>query len=200
MRVNRFVHCEGLDMALTNETRSEIHVLVHGGFKDAERIVEILTEEMYEPGELDEAEVEAFVAQSFAALEQSKAHWPAVTDCDRLVQAFAQMDMQGVLCMLNAGYTQSEGFEGVQQALRERDDADGFIGYCFFHGQDLERVLGGGGLRLAFGSLDAKLESTLGLEVGQRVVRALAAAGLHTQWDGTFQQRISIPVFDWKYR
>ena len=187
-------------MALTNEVRGEIQVLVHGGFEDAARIVEILIDERYETGELDEAEVQACVDQSFAALERSKAQWPAVTDCDRLHQAFAQMAMQGVLALLNAGYTQSEGYEDVQQALRERRDAEDLIGYCFFHGQDLECVVGGGGLHLAFGPLDAKLESTLGIEVGQRVVRALAAAGLHAQWDGSFQQRIFIPVFDWKYR
>ena len=187
-------------MALTNEIRSEIHVLVHGGFEDAARIVEILVDERYEPGELDEAEVQTCVDQSFAELEGSKAQWPAVTDCDRLHQAFAQMGVQGVLALLNAGYTQSDGYEDVQQALHARGDAEELVGYCFFHGQDLERVVGGGGLHLAFGPLDPKLESTLGVEVGQRVVRALAAAGLHAQWDGSFQQRIFIPVFDWKYR
>ena len=187
-------------MALTNETRDEINTLVRGGYEAPERLVEILTEEMYEPGELDEDEVQAFVDQCVALLERSKAGWPTVTDCDRLDRAFDQMVMQGVMGLQNAGQTQSDGYQDVQEALRGREDVHLFIGYCFFHGQDLERAVRGGGLHLAFGPLDPQLEASLGLEVGQRVVRALAAAGLHAKWDGTFSQRIFIPQFDLKCR
>lgn len=71
-------------MPLNHEVQDEITVLVHGGFDDASRIVEIIVDEMYEPGELDEDEVQAFVDQCFAVLELAKRQWPRVTDCDRL--------------------------------------------------------------------------------------------------------------------
>lgn len=187
-------------MPLNHEVQDEITVLVHGGFEDASRIVEIIVDEMYEPGELDEDEVQVFVDQCFAAWELAKRQWPRVTDCDRLDQAFDQLEQQGVVCLQNAGYTQSDGYNDIREELRQRSDATRFIGYCFFHEQDLARAVRGGGLYLAFGPLDAALEHSLGLEVGQRVMRALVAAGLHAQWSGTFDQRISVPVFDWKSR
>lgn len=187
-------------MTLTNEVQNRIYVLVHGGFDDAERIEEVLLYELHEPGALDAAAVHRFVAHTFEALELSKASWPAVTDCDRLGRAFAQMQRQGLICLQNAGHTQSDGYALVQQALEQLQDAQDMIGYCFFHHQDLERALGGGGLQLAFGPLEPRLGPSLGVEVGQRAVRALAAAGLHAQWDGTVAQRICIPAFDWKYR
>ena len=187
-------------MPLNAEVQDEITVLVHGGFEDAERIVEIIVDEMYEPGDLDEGEVQAFVAQCYAALEHAKRSWPRVTDCDRLDQAFDQLELQGVVCLQNAGYTQSDGYSDIREELRARTDAERFIGYCFYHGQDLDRAVRGGGLLLAFGPLDAAQEHSLGLEVGQRVMRALAASGLHAQWNGSFEERISMPVFDWKCR
>jgi Domain of unknown function (DUF6891) len=76
-------------MALSPETLREIDGLVRGGFEERARIIEILCGEMYEPGELDEAEVIAAVDAAFTALAQDKATWPTITDCDRLDGAFA---------------------------------------------------------------------------------------------------------------
>jgi hypothetical protein len=86
-------------MALSPETLREINALVRGGFEERAPIIEILCGdapiieilcgEMYEPGELDEAEVIAAVDAAFTALAQDKATWPTITDCDRLDGAFA---------------------------------------------------------------------------------------------------------------
>ena len=187
-------------MPLNAHVQSEITVLVHGGFDDAERILEIIIDERYEPGELDAAEVQHYLALCLQDWEQAKRSWPRITDCDRLDLAFEQLEQQGVLCRQNAGQTQSDGYEDIRLAWTQRSDAERYIGYCFFHGQDLARVVQGGGLYLAFGPLDAALEHSLGIEVGQRVMRALVAAGLHAQWDGHVGQRIALPVFDWKSR
>ena len=50
---------------------------MRGGFEDRERTIEILTEEMYEPGELDAAEVEHAVDAAMRAHDQAKKGWPA---------------------------------------------------------------------------------------------------------------------------
>ena len=85
--------------------------------------------------------------------------------------------------------------------LREGSgDASHVVGYCFFHGQDLERALDGEGLYLAFGPIDPSQEPTDGPEVGKRVVAALAKEGLPADWDGTFSKRILLPRFEWKRR
>src|SRR5262249_3689865 len=168
--------------------------------EDRARIIEILCEEMYAPGELDEAEVVAAIDTALASLARDKASWPAVTDCDRLDQAFAALDALGIIALQNAGYTQSGGYDDVRQHHDEHADRNRVIGYCFYHGQDLERAVHGEGLYLAFGPIDARNEATEGSRIGALIVEELKRAGFTVQWDGTFGKRIHIRAIDWKRR
>jgi len=187
-------------MSLSPETLREIDSLVRGGFEERDRVIEILCEEMYAPGELAEADVIAAVDAAFASLARDKTTWPATTDCDRLDSVFASLNGRGIIALQNAGYTQSDGYDDVRQSYHERSDRDSVIGYCFYHGQDLERAVHGEGLYLAFGPMDAKKEKTEGPRIGAMIVEELTRAGFAVRWDGTFDQRISIPAIDWKRR
>jgi len=187
-------------MSLKPETLREIDSLVHGGFEERDRVIEILCEEMYAPGELDESEVIAAVDAAFASLARDKTTWPATTDCDRLDSAFAALNARGIIALQNAGYTQSDGYDDVRQNYHERSDRDSVVGYCFYHGQDLERAVHSEGLYLAFGPMDAKKEKSEGPRIGAMIVEELTRAGFAVKWDGTFDQRISIPAIDWKRR
>jgi hypothetical protein len=187
-------------MPLNPHVLRDIDGLVRGGFEERDRIIEILCEEMYAPGELDEAEVVAAVDTALAALARDKATWPATTDCDRLDSVFASLNARGIIALQNAGHTQSDGYDDVSQSYDERSDRDTVIGYCFYHGQDLERAVLGEGLYLAFGPMDAKKEKTEGPRIGTMIVEELARAGFAVTWNGTFDQRILIPAIDWKRR
>jgi len=187
-------------MSLKPETLSEIAALVRGGFEERDRIVEIFCEEMYEPGELDSADVQAAVEQAFSSLEAEKATWPEVTDCDKLDAAFSALAKQGVIALQNAGYTQSDGYDDVRQEYRAHPRRETVIGYCFYHGQDLERAVHGDGLYLAFGPIDPKKEAAEGPRIGALVAEQLRSQGFDVQWDGTFNQRIHIKNLDWKRR
>ena len=77
---------------LDEEAKDAIAVLTRSGFYEPETIVEIVCEDLFEPGEADEAEVSAIVEGEFRTLEREKTTWPAVTDCDRLDQAFEAID------------------------------------------------------------------------------------------------------------
>jgi hypothetical protein len=187
-------------MPLNPEVLREIDGLVRGGFEERARIIEILCEEMYAPGELDEAEVIAAVNAAFTALAQDKTTWPATTDCDRLDGVFATLNARGIIALQNAGYTQSDGYDDIRESYREHPDRDAVIGYCFYHGQDMERAVQGEGLYLAFGPMDAQKEETEGPRIGAMIVEELTQAGLAVKWSGTVGQRISIPAIDWKRR
>lgn len=187
-------------MPLDADALTEIQSLVRGGFEDRERIVEILTEEMYAPGELDANAVEQAVDAAMHAHEQAKKTWPATTDCDRLDAAFEALAQRGVIALHNAGYTQSDGYSDVREAHADAPDPGRIVGYCFYHGQDLARAVDGGGLFLAFGPMDARTEETEGPRIGRLVTEALQHAGLQVQWDGTFKQRIHMADFDWMRR
>lgn len=162
--------------------------------------MQILCEEAYAPGELDEHEVSAAVDVAFQELHSEAANWPGITDCDRLEAAFAAMSARGIIALQNAGYTQSDGYSDVLHYAESHPSRSQLIGYCFYHGQDLERAVDGGGLYLAFGPIDPAQEQSAGPAVGRAIVEELDRAGLRAEWDGTFDKRISIPTLDWKHR
>jgi hypothetical protein len=187
-------------MPLDPQVLREIDALVRGAFDDRDSIIETFCEGRYEPGELDEAEVIAAVDAAIAAREKDQATWPAVTDCDKLDKVFAALNNQGIIALQNAGYTQSDGYDDVQQIYQEHPHPGHLIGYCFYHSQDLERAVHGEGLNLAFGPIDSRTEQTEGPRIGALIVAELKKAGFTVQWDGTFSQRILIPKLDWKRR
>jgi hypothetical protein len=185
---------------LSPETLDEIRTLVRCGFYDKEDLLAIFCDERYEPGELAPDDVDAALDREFEQLEAEKTTWPAETDCDRLDRAFDAIAQRGIIALQNAGYTQSDGYEEVQQAYGDVEDEDRIIGYCFYHGQDLERAVRNGGLYVAFGPAEPEEEETQGPVIGRIVCEELQRAGLEVQWDGTFKQRIYLPKIRWQRR
>lgn len=185
---------------LSQETRTEIAVMVRSGFYGHGQLVEIFTEEMYAPGELDPKEVVVAIDAQFAEYELEKLQYPDVTDCDRLDTAFSLMSEQGIIAIQNAGYTQSDGYDDVRDFYARCRDQDSILGYCFYHGQDLERAVLGQGLYFAFGPIQPADEQTVGVEVGNIVRSSLEQAGLSVNWDGTFEKRLSVPKLVWQKR
>lgn len=187
-------------MTLDAEALQRIRDLVRGGSETRRRIIQILCEDIYAPGELDQNEVDAAVDAAIEELHGESTHWPTITDCDRLDAAFAAMRARKLVALQNAGYTQSDGYGDVMDLAARHPESKQLIGYCFYHGQDLERVIHGEGLYLAFGPIDPKQEQSTGLAVGRAIVEELNQVGLPTRWDGTFNQRIFIPKLNWQRR
>lgn len=187
-------------MLLTSETLKEIDAQVRGGFENRERIIEIFSEEMYAPGELDPAEIAAAVDEAISRHELEKRSWPEVTDCDKLDAVFEAISKRGIIGLQNAGYTQSDGYDDCREAHRCAPEPAKILGYCFYHGQDLESAVAGGGLYLAFGPVNPKEEQTTGPQVGRIIVEEAERVGFHVTWDGSFGHRILIAPFDWKKR
>ena len=167
----------------------------------------------YTPGEMqriiddllevgaDEALLRASVLPEFERKAQAEAAWPAQTDCDRLDAAFESLEENGVLALHNAGYTMADGHEDASAILAESAADTGthnFVGYCFYHGQDVERALTGGGLLIAFDHVDGEVPEKA--HIGDVVQAALEAQGLVTEWNGDPEVRINLPAFDWKRR
>jgi hypothetical protein len=145
----------------------------------------------------DEAFLRAAVRPEFAKKAAAQASWPSRTDCDRLDEAFEELDSRGIIALQNAGMEMSDGLSDVAEVLHQRR-RKGVKGYCFYHGQDLERALAGAGLMLAFGDLDKdKRKKT---EVGRSVKAVLESFGFLVEWNGDPETRLSIPGIDWKRR
>ena len=190
---------------LEPEVIEEISVLVRAGFYDKQRLMQIFCEEKYAPGELKLDDISAAIESELGKWESEKQTWPAVTDCDRLDSAFAAMKERGLIALQNAGYTQSDGYDDFRVAYEndpngEYPDKSSVQGYCFYHGQDLERAIHGGGLFLAFGPVDPKDEETKGPEIGIIVREEIERVGLKVDWDGTLNKRIHVPDLVWQRR
>lgn len=185
---------------LPSETREEISALVRSGFYNKDRLMDIFCEEMYAPGELEPNDVSVALDSEFTKWEAEKHTWPDVTDCDRLDSAFAAMNKRGIVAMQNAGYTQSDGFDDFREAYENHPNKSSVLGYCFYHGQDLERAVRGAGLFLAFGPVNPSEEETKGPLIGNIVREELEHAGLRVEWDGTFNKRLSVPELVWQRR
>jgi hypothetical protein len=147
--------------------------------------------------DVDEDAVRAFAAREFAAKSAAEESWPDSTACDRLDAAFVELNELGVIALANAGYTQSDGISDVSEVLAEQD-RDRVKGYCFYHGQDVERAVDGRGLMLAFGDLDDN--DTQKIEVGRIIKQTLEKSGFKVDWNDDPRRRLSIPKFDWKRR
>jgi hypothetical protein len=145
----------------------------------------------------DESLLRAAVVPEFRKKYQAEATWPTTTDCDRLDDAFAELNNNGVIALHNTGMTMSDGEEDVSQVLQARGRSS-VKGYCFYHGQDVERAVNGGGLWIAFGDLDGIAEQKRA--VGERIKALLERHGLNVEWNGNPERRLGIPKLDWKRR
>jgi hypothetical protein len=172
-----------------------IKLWVWSGFYSPDEVQEMI-EDILEDG-CDEVMLRAAIAPEFARKREAEQAWPAITDCDRLDVAFWRLHEAGVCAIENAGYTLSDGYTEVSEAVAQAPPGH-YHGYCFYHGQDVERAVQGQGLMLAFGDLKDRKDE--GVAVGHAVVKALAAAGLKAEWSGELGQRIGLPDIDWRRR
>jgi predicted DNA-binding WGR domain protein len=197
------------EKALGKYILEQIDHAIRGGLQGRPEIIEGAFElGFYDPQEcqgMEEGAVRAAVMTvvnaRMAAHDADKLTWPTTTDNDRLRVAFYALAKLGIVTLEDRGSTQSDGYEEFLEDLRANPRQDRIKGYCFYHRQDVDRALDGGGLYLAFGPRpDTKNEQADGAAIGVLVVDELRRAGLDPRWDGTFAQRIHLATFDWKRR
>src|SRR5262249_17468609 len=112
---------------------------------------------------------------------------------------FAALSHHGIIALQNAGYTLSDGTSDVSQRYFEAGaERSGIIGYCFFHGQDVEHVLEDGTMCLAFGDFNGDEEKGVG--VGRLIVKVLAEHGFDVEWCELIDVRIRLKGIKWQRR
>jgi hypothetical protein len=184
---------------VNQEAVDTIRVFVRTGFYDADTIFGIVTEELYSDEEIDIDSARSLIHDELAKKRTEQKDWPKVTDVDRLASAFREMEEGGIIALHDAGFTQSEGMQEMNETY---DDAGGvnssFIGYCFYSFQDLEYVIKGKELMLTFGDIQGRDDE--GVSVGHIAVAVLKRHGLKPSWSGLIDERISIYDMVWLNR
>lgn len=186
---------------LVEELRGYVISDLRGGYVPVDEIVDRALEvvDAQPHGEaLLRKHAQRILDDAIAAYRAESAGWPALTDHDRLEQAFAALESQGVVCRQNftcCGTCGAAEIGGEMDATRE---GGGEVrGYAFFHMQDTERAIEGGGLWLNYGAVEDG--EAAALSIAQQIADAIAATGLRVEWDGDWNQRIHVSL-DWQRR
>ncbi|MCU0535421.1 MAG: hypothetical protein MUD14_16150 [Hydrococcus sp. Prado102] len=172
-----------------------IKIWVWSGFYDPDEVNDMIDDILED--DANEEMLRSAIALEFDKKAAAEALWSIATDCDRLDLAFEELNASGIIALQNTGFTMSDGHAEVAEELDRRDRAN-VKGYCFYHGQDLERAVKGDGLWLAFGDLDDAPATNL--QIGNVLKNTLEKNGFTVEWNGDSQTRISIPKLHWKRR
>lgn len=179
---------------IVQDLKDKVEELVRGGFvpvaEIAEQAADYVADEYEGDDLLDRAE--ELMVGALAAHAKEQLTWEGPTDCDRLDLAFAALRQAGVMARQDFTCCQSCGHAEIGDELREGDR-----GYTFYHQQDTERAVEGGGVMLAYGAVVPGEDACVA--IGNEIVAALAEAGLQPDWDGSSNRRIHVPL-DWRKR
>jgi hypothetical protein len=175
---------------------------VRFGFSDPETMINEVLEQVEDEGWEDDFE-EGWVRETITGLynqrlAESKT-WQHPTDTERLVLVFERMRKEKIVALHFAGYTQSDSIADVSELYAQlRADNKHPEGHCFYHEQDLERVIPdkGGDLLLGFYGADSK-DTARALKVARTIIHILQQQGFETDWKQGLAQRITIKNFKW---
>ncbi|MEW1753678.1 DUF6891 domain-containing protein [Streptomyces angustmyceticus] len=188
----------GLAPATRAAAEEQARTAIRTGFRDFHEVAQDVCDAAGPedaPVSLDEAR--RIVGGLWEERLAEQAGWPEVTDADRVAQAFAALDAQGLTARMNFSCCSTCA---VGEIAAER--APGDRGFVFFHCQDTESAAEGHGLAVRYGAYaqsgDAPAEDRAG--IGRAVVAAFAGAGLPAQWDGDPDRVIEVAPLDWRKR
>jgi len=170
-----------------------IHAWVWSGFYDVSSVNDMLDDILED--DVDEADMRALINREFSEKRKQERKWPETTDCDRLDAAFDELNSRLIIAIHNAGYTTSEGHEDVGE-IHATMPPGTYRGYCFYHGQDVERAVAGQGIFLAFGDMRDTEEGKR--EVAEIIKTTLQSQGFFVEWDGDTNKRIRVPQMIWQ--
>lgn len=185
--------------SIQDDIRQMLNREVRAGFAPVDRmteyVYEILEEEQIEAmGDGLDGFIKQTLAELIAAHQVEQETWPAITDFDRLEQAFSILEAQRIVARHNFACCQSCGHGEIRGEISDLDYP--VLGYTFYHMQDTDGAVDGGDLCLAYGVADPAVPLT---QIGWRIVEAMNAAGLKTEWNGDPNTRVFVKM-DWKRR
>ncbi len=123
--------------------------------------------------------------------------WKRPTDFDKLAQIFDELNQEKIIALHKAGYTKQDGYDDVNEVvnlLQAKNIKP--KGFCFYHIQDLERVIVSGSLFLAFDDIKQNTENAILL--GKKIVAKLEKNNFLVEWNETVEQRIEIKDLLWQ--
>jgi hypothetical protein len=191
--------------SLVDEMRRYIRDRVAGGFLDANEVEEAacdcFTDDLAD-AQLDPAMLKRIAGvetdKAFAAQIDAQRQWPAVTDCDRLDQAFADLDRSGIVARQNFSCCGNCGHVEIGDEVADAEEAGTrVVGYTFFHWQGTDGAVETGNLYLHYGAVTGGEAASV--RIARAVVEALERHGLAVDWSGRLDRAIHVKL-NWQRR
>ena len=174
---------------------------VRMGFYSEEEVREIIIEQVENEDfedEIPSSWVNTQINAAFKKLETESKTWVHPTDTERLAKAFNELCVMKIIALHFAGFTTDDGEgEVVEIELELNKQGIESDGYCFYHEQDLVRAIDTKSLLIAYQKVDNS-DPEVTIKVGSLVVQKLKDNGFDVIWDGTGNEKIEIPNFNWQ--
>lgn len=182
------------------ELRDLIEIEVKAGFASKKEILESAIDALLGDYDYDwiEDSATSILDECLKAHYEKQKAWQIETDCDRLDEAFAELDRNGIVARQNFTCCQTCGHAEISYAIEDTEKFRPVRGYVFYHQQDLESAARNGYLYLAYGSLSGKEEDSA--KIAQEISDTIKRHGLEPDWNGSVRTRICIREIDWKRR
>ncbi len=185
---------------ILDDLRRFIRSRIREGFESVHDIVENATHyALEEHGREDlQPSIKQLVAELLAEHHAEQAGWEPSTDCDRLDEAFANLNGAGIVARQDFSCCNNCGFTEIWDEIDAEEKHRPVDGYVFFHLQCTERAIQTGQLLLAYGCVE---ENEAAFQrVADRIVAELRKVGLDAKWEGTAGHPIAVNGIVWQKR
>lgn len=135
-----------------------------------------------------------YAAKLWNQAEAEEQTWREVSTNDRLDAALGFLDQSSIFSAQDYWCCSSCGHSAAAETMTERKTR----GYVFYHQQDTDRAIEGGGLMLAYGSYEGEDPKTAA--IGREICDALDRFGVPYEWNGSPDSRIFVQPFEWRKR
>ncbi len=178
------------------DLKREAAALVREGFPTRAEIVSLLRGWGESYGHPDAVTVRRVVAGAILAHHRRQAKWTRPTDCDKLDVAFDALTRSGVIACQDFTDCSADGHQLLRDEVKSTSPSE-VIGYAFYHMQATLNAIESGHLHIKY---DAR-ENHRGKRrrIGQKVVDALTAAGLKTEWNSDPDTAVRV-ILKWQKR
>ncbi|MBC8111781.1 MAG: hypothetical protein H7Y04_12035 [Verrucomicrobia bacterium] len=182
------------------ELREDVENHVKRAFQSKEDIFFTMVHMDYFDEKINKEWLKQVIEETYMAKLKEEEEWEEKTDFDKLAEAFDELSTLGIITLHTAGADVNDGDETVLEVYESLGVYQyKAIGCCFYHHQDLDRLIHGGNvLFLAFGDLHYDEEKNL--VIGHKIVEVLNRKGLYTEWNQKRNARIQIVNFSWQKR
>ena len=186
-----------IDEVQRTDLREYMRLLLALGAGDFDSIVEQGTEYL-EDAPSARSLAREFAVEEFAGYMAAQQTWPDVLDSDRLLRAFRDLDLAGILARVDFACCQNCGVTEIGGEVPE-DERHAYRGYVFCHRQNMAAAVLGGELHLAYGIFNDAVLHADQTGIGMEVAAMIRRHGLEVNWNEDPGSRIAVPL-TWRRR